>query len=102
MAKGQQQGLAWVIHSVPSADGTATLISKDGIADGLYSLIVFDRGAKSGVVFVTSRDDSKASKKPQLFPLASRLLTGAQTAGPSGAGGRKKGHGGGKKVQGKG
>jgi beta-lactamase class C len=94
MAKGQQQGLAWVIHTVSSPSGSVTLISKDGIADGMDSLIVFDPGAKSGVVFLTNRNESKASKKPQLFPLASRLLTGARPAGRSGAGGRAKGKGG--------
>jgi beta-lactamase class C len=94
MANGQQQGLAWVIHKESSPSGSVTLISKDGIADGLYSLIAFDPEAKSGVVFLTNRDDSKASKKPQLYPLATRLLTGVRPAGRSGAGGSAKGKGG--------
>ena len=86
MAHGNQQGLAWVVHSVSAPGGTVTLISKDGIADGQHSLIVFDPQAKSGVVFLTNRDDSKQGKEPPLFPLARHLLTGVAPSGSGGGG----------------
>ncbi len=76
MKGGDEQGLAWVIHKVKTSSGTATLISKDGIVDGFFTLIVFDRDAKSGVVFLTNRDAIKVKATPKLFPVAEELLTG--------------------------
>ncbi|MGH8225954.1 MAG: serine hydrolase domain-containing protein [Gammaproteobacteria bacterium] len=71
-----EQGFAWVVHSVSTAHGKRTLISKNGAIGGYFALMVFDPEAKSGVVFLTSRDSQKSKHPPQAFALAKRILTG--------------------------
>lgn len=78
MRQGAHQGLAWVIHTVSTSHGAATLISKDGGIAGFSSLVVVDPHDHSGIVFLSSRDSRNKNSHPQarFMAIARRLLLG--------------------------